>query len=86
MRLNKLASILLVGILTLSSVGCSSTLESDKEDKKIAPLDNTYDNIIACRKGDEETEKIKVLKKVLTSNEARYFINNEYKGTVIPTF
>ena len=29
----------------------------------IAPTDNTYANIIASRKGDEESEKIQVLKK-----------------------
>lgn len=52
----------------------------------VAPLDNTYDNIIACKKGNEESEKIKVLKKVLTSDEARNFIKEEYKGTVIPVF
>ena len=43
-------------------------------------------NIIASRKGDEESEKIQVLKKALTSDEARDFINNEYKGTIIPIF
>ena len=48
--------------------------------------DNTYANIIASRKGDEESEKIQVLKKALTSDEARDFINNEYKGTIIPIF
>lgn len=52
----------------------------------IAPTDNTYANIIASRKGDEESEKIQVLKKALTSDEARDFINNEYKGTIIPIF
>jgi len=34
----------------------------------------------------EESEKIQVLKKALTSDEARDFINNEYKGTIIPIF
>lgn len=52
----------------------------------IAPTDNTYANIIASRKGDEESEKIQILKKALTSDEARDFINNEYKGTIIPIF
>lgn len=52
----------------------------------ITPTDNTYANIIASRKGDEESEKIQVLKKALTSDEARDFINNEYKGTIIPIF
>ena len=47
---------------------------------------DTYANIIASRKGDEESEKIQVLKKALTSDEARDFINNEYKGTIIPIF
>ncbi len=61
-------------------------LNANEQGILVAPLDKTYNNVVACRKGDENSEKLKVLKKVLTSDEARDFINNKYKGTVIPAF
>ena len=45
---------------------------------------NPYVNIIAVLKGREELPKIKALIEVLTSNEIKTFINNQYQGSVIP--
>lgn len=50
------------------------------EDKKLMR------NILAVKKGNEESEKTKVLKKALTSEECRKFIEEKYKGAVIPVF
>ena len=61
-------------------------LNANEKGILIAPLDDAYANIVASRNGDEESEKIKVLKKALTSDEARDFINEEYQGTIVPVF
>ena len=46
----------------------------------------TYANIIACRKGDEESDKIKALVEVLNSDKVKEFINSKYAGAVLPVF
>lgn len=49
-----------------------------------SPKDNPYVNIIAVRKGDETRKEIKTLVEVLQSKEIQDFINEQYKGAVIP--
>ncbi len=44
----------------------------------------TYVNIIAVKEGNEESEGIKALIKVLKSDEIKKFINEKYDGAVIP--
>ena len=41
-------------------------------------------NIVACQQGHENDEKIKALVEVLKSDEIKKFIENTYKGSVIP--
>lgn len=48
--------------------------------------DTPFVNIIAVRKGDENSEKIKKLVKVLTSKECADFIKEKYNGAVVPAF
>jgi D-methionine transport system substrate-binding protein len=43
-------------------------------------------NILACRTLDKDSAKIKALVKVLTTDETKAFINNQFKGTIIPYF
>lgn len=45
---------------------------------------NPYVNIVAVRKEDENKESIKTLIEVLHSQEIQGFINEKYKGAVIP--
>lgn len=45
----------------------------------------TYANIIAVREGDEDTDKTKAIIKVLTSDEAKTYIKDNFKGAVLPT-
>ena len=45
---------------------------------------NPYVNIIACRKGDEESDKIKALVEVLHSEEVKDYIIEHFSGSVIP--
>lgn len=49
-----------------------------------ASEDNPYVNIVACQKGHENDEKIKALVEVLKSDEVKKFIEDTYKGSVIP--
>jgi D-methionine transport system substrate-binding protein len=48
--------------------------------------DSPYVNILAVRKGDEKRPEIEKLSKALTSPEAKKFIEDKYKGAVIPAF
>lgn len=45
----------------------------------------TYANIIAIRKGDENRPEIQALNEVLTSPEIKQFIEDNYQGAVVPT-
>lgn len=49
-----------------------------------SPENNPYVNLIAVRAGDENREEIKTLVEVLQSKEIADFINEAYKGAVIP--
>ena len=46
----------------------------------------TYANIIACRAGDEDSEKIQALVTALTSETCREYIEATYNGAVVPIF
>lgn len=61
----------------------SATLASEGADSEAA---QTYANIVAVRKGEEETDKTKALVAALTSDTAKKFIEDQYKGSVIPVF
>lgn len=61
----------------------TSTLASEDTNSEAA---KTYANIVAVRKGDEENEKTKALVKAPTSDTAKKFIEDQYKGSVIPVF
>jgi D-methionine transport system substrate-binding protein len=45
----------------------------------------TYANIIAVRKGDENSAKIKALVAALKSEKTKSWITDKYKGSVVPT-
>ncbi|MED1127465.1 methionine ABC transporter substrate-binding lipoprotein MetQ [Bacillus paralicheniformis] len=48
-----------------------------------SPKDNPYANIIAVRKGDEDSDKVKALMDVLRSEDIKKFIDKKYEGSVI---
>ena len=54
----------------------------DKNDENIKEMRN----ILVVKEGNEDEAKIKALTKALTSDAVRTFIEEEYKGTVIPVF
>ena len=45
----------------------------------------TYANIIAVREADKDSDKTKVILEVLTSDKAKQYITDTYKGTVLPS-
>ena len=53
----------------------------EKADSEAA---KTYVNVIAVKEGNENSDKIKALVEVLTSQEINDYINNTYDGAVIP--
>ncbi len=46
----------------------------------------TYANIVACRNGDENSDKIQALITALTSDTCREYIESTYNGAVVPIF
>lgn len=46
----------------------------------------TYANIVAVRKGDENSDKIKALVAALQSDKVRSFIEEKYQGSVVAVF
>ena len=58
-------------------------LASEKADSLAA---KTYANIIAVKKGDENKPEIKALMKALRSEKVKKYIEDTYKGNVVPSF
>lgn len=57
-----------------------------KAEDKDSLAAKTFANIIAVRTGDENRDDIKTLIEVITSQQVKDFINEKYKGAVIPVF
>lgn len=49
-----------------------------------SPKDNPYNNILAVKKGAEDDPRVEKLAKLLTSPEVKQFIEDKYKGSVLP--
>jgi D-methionine transport system substrate-binding protein len=47
---------------------------------------NAYNNVLAVKKGNESDPRVKKLAKLLTSPEVKKFIEDKYKGSVLPSF
>ena len=61
----------------------SDALASESADSDAA---QTYANIVACRNGDESSDKIQALITALTSDTCREYIESTYNGAVVPIF
>lgn len=46
----------------------------------------TYANVIVVKEGNEESDKTKALIKAVTSEESKKFIEDQWKGAVVPMF
>ena len=47
---------------------------------------NTYANIICVKEGNENTDKTKALVNATLQDNIRDYINDSYKGAVVPVF
>ena len=57
-----------------------------KDALAIESKDSPYANILVVKDSNENTPKIKALVKVLNSESVKNFINEKYKGAIIPAF
>lgn len=64
------------------SVKDDALIAEDKDSEAAKP----YANIIAVRSDNKDSQKIKDLTEVLTSEDVKKFINEKYDGSVIPAF
>lgn len=46
----------------------------------------TYANVVAVKKGNENSKKTKALTEAILSDEVRDYVNENYKGAVVPVF
>ena len=64
--------------------GFSVAKDSIAYEKSDSEAAKTYVNVIAVKEGNENSDKIKALVEVLTSQEIKDYINETYDGAVIP--
>ena len=64
--------------------GLNAVTDALAKEEKDSIAATTYANIIAIRKGDENREEIKALVDALKSDKVKKFIEDTYKGAVIP--
>ena len=69
-----------------SNYALEAKLNPTKDAIAIESTDSPYANILAVRKGDENSDKIKALTKALTSPEVKKYIEEKYNGAIIPSF
>ena len=76
--------------VTIAIINANYALEAKLVPAKDAiflePKESPYANVLAVRKGDEKRPEIEKLSKALTSLEVKKFIEENYKGAVIPAF
>ncbi|MDX8336186.1 MetQ/NlpA family ABC transporter substrate-binding protein [Candidatus Cetobacterium colombiensis] len=74
----------------MAVINCNYALDaglSPQEDSLIVEgKESAYGNVVAVRKGDENSKEIATLMKVLRSDKVRTFILEKYKGGIIPLF
>lgn len=66
-----------------ANIESSQAISFEKSDSEAA---QTYANIVAVRKGDEKNEKTEALLKAIKSEKVKKFIEDKYKGSVVPLF
>ena len=76
--------------VAVAVINCNYALDaglSPTEDSLIIEgTESAYGNVVAVRKGDENSPEVQTLMKVLRSDKARAFIVEKYQGGIIPLF
>lgn len=60
-----------------------TVLASEASDSEAADL---YANVVCVKEGNENSEAVQALVKVLTSDKIRDYINTQYNGVFVPVF
>ena len=71
-------------VLINTNYALDGGLNPMKDAIAIEDSDSPYVNVIAVKSGNENSEAIKTLVEVLRSEEIQSFINETYKGAVVP--
>ncbi|MEG0380386.1 MAG: MetQ/NlpA family ABC transporter substrate-binding protein, partial [Kurthia sp.] len=71
-------------VIINSNYAIDAGLTPTKDSISIEDSESPYVNVIAVRKGDEDTKEIKELMKALHSKEIQDYINEEWEGSVVP--
>lgn len=69
-----------------SNFAMQANLNPVKDALFVESKDSPYANIVTVRKGDETRKEMQALKKVITSPEVKKFIEEKYKGAIVPSF
>ncbi len=69
-----------------SNFAMEAKLNPVKDSLFTEPKESPYANIVAVRKGDESRPEMQKLMKALQSPEVKKFIEEKYKGAVVPAF
>ena len=69
-----------------SNFAMEAKLNPTKDSLFTEPKESPYANVVAVRKGDEKRPEIVKLMKALTTPEVKKFIEEKYKGAVVPAF
>ena len=64
----------------------NANLNPTKDALVLESKDSPYTNYVVVKVGNENSPKIKALDKAVTSPEVKKFIEEKYKGAIIPTF
>ncbi len=74
------------GAVINTNYALAAQLVPTKDALLIETKDSPYSNILAVRKDDKNSEKIKALSKALNSDEVKKFIEEKYNGSIVPAF
>lgn len=69
-----------------SNFAMEAQLNPVKDSLFTEPKESPYANIVAIRKGDEKRPEIQKLMNALRSEDVKKFIEEKYKGAVVPAF
>lgn len=74
------------GAVINTNYALSADLIPTKDALFIEGSDSPYANILAVRQDNKDSDKIKALTKALTSEDVKKFLEEKYKGSIVPAF
>ncbi|MDO5715258.1 MAG: MetQ/NlpA family ABC transporter substrate-binding protein [Tissierellia bacterium] len=74
------------GAVINSNYAIGAGINPIEEALQTESIDSPYGNLVAIRKEDEGKEKFKKFMEILQSEETKTFIEEKYKGAIIPAF